>query len=126
VSKTSPTQRTLALLRDKCNMVCGITEHWNAHIRIRQDLFGFIDIVALSRELGIVAVQTTSADNASARVAKIQASEAATAWLEAGGRIWVVSWRKAGKAGTRKLWKPRIVELSFSEPKVLELTEEGA
>jgi hypothetical protein len=42
----SPTQRTLAECR-KRGWVCQVVEKWNPHARIRQDLFGCIDIVAL-------------------------------------------------------------------------------
>ncbi|WP_428851320.1 hypothetical protein [Imbroritus primus] len=43
---TSPTQRTLALLR-KEGYTAEVTEHWNAFAGIRQDLFNVIDVLAL-------------------------------------------------------------------------------
>jgi hypothetical protein len=45
----SPTQRTLRALRQQ-GCICDVAEKFNAHVGpfgIRQDLFGFIDIVAL-------------------------------------------------------------------------------
>jgi hypothetical protein len=55
---TSPTKRTLAKLR-KEGYLCAIVEKFNRFAGIRQDLFGFIDILAI-REGEIIGVQTTS------------------------------------------------------------------
>ena len=108
----TPTQRTLALLREK-GYLCGIVEKWNPHAKIRQDLFGFIAIVALNPGIGIVGVQTTSGSNMSPRQQKITSSEEARDWSEAGGNIWLIGWRKVGARGKRKLWAPRIVEFQY-------------
>jgi hypothetical protein len=93
----TPTQRTLAKLRAD-GWTTAIVEHWNAHARVRQDLFGFIDILAL-RDGETLAVQATSGSNVAARVAKIAESETAPIVRKAGWRIEVWGWRKnaAGK-----------------------------
>ena len=65
---TSPTQLSIKYLKDQGYTVA-IVEHWNAFARIRQDLFGFIDIIALKGN-ETLAVQTTTATNMSARVKK--------------------------------------------------------
>jgi hypothetical protein len=93
----TPTQRSLAKLRAD-GWTTAIVEHWNAHARIRQDLFGFIDILAL-RDGETLAVQATSGSSVAARVAKIAASETAPIVRKAGWRIEVWGWRKnaAGK-----------------------------
>ncbi|MFZ9649512.1 MAG: hypothetical protein ACO29C_05430, partial [Fluviibacter sp.] len=67
----TPTQRSLAYLRDEGYLVA-IVEHWNPFARIRQDLFGFIDLLAIRRD-ETLAVQVT-ASGVSARVKKIEAS----------------------------------------------------
>lgn len=108
----SPTQRSLALLR-KQGYECAITERWNQFARIRQDLFGFIDVLAVADRM--IAVQTTSGSNVSARVKKIKQVEAARNWLEAGHRIVVHGWRQVGKAGQRKRWEVREVEISLHD-----------
>lgn len=74
----SPTQRSLAYLRER-SYVAEITEHWNAHAGIRQDLFGVIDIVAYSRVEPYhgLYVQTTTAENISGRLQKMTA-----AWIK--------------------------------------------
>lgn len=70
---TSPTQRSKKLLEDVGCLVA-IVEKWNQHAGIRQDLFGFIDLVALS-PLGVtIAVQTTTGAHVAERIKKIQAS----------------------------------------------------
>jgi len=72
---------------------CWITEHWNHFAKIRQDLWGFCDILCIQGK-DIVAVQTTSYSNVSARVKKITEHENVTAVRKAGIRIFVHGWRK--------------------------------
>lgn len=43
---SSPTQRTLAALR-KLGYLAAVVEKWNHGAHIRQDLFGFIDVLAI-------------------------------------------------------------------------------
>lgn len=101
----SPTQRSLALLRER-GYTAAVVERWNAFARVRQDLFGFVDIVAVKAgEQGVVAVQSTSADNLAARRTKIATEQRARVWLAAGNRIVLHGWRKGGSRGTRKRWQ---------------------
>lgn len=108
---TSPTQRTLAYLR-KRGEVAQVVERFNQFAKVRQDLFGFIDIVNL-RTGAIVGVQCTSGGNVAARVNKIlnECGDVAREWLLAGGRIEVWGWAKRGPRGKRKLWTPRVVDV---------------
>lgn len=110
----SPTQRSLKLLRDEGGF-CAITEHWNAFARIRQDLFGFIDVLKIDAN-DTLAVQTTSGTNVAARIAKIKACPGALAWLQSPNRrIEVHGWRKAGERGKRKTWQCRRVEVTLED-----------
>ena len=104
----TPTQRSRDWLK-KRGTVSQIVERWNSFARIRQDLFGFCDIVSL--EAKITAIQVTSGTNVAARVNKIFDEPRARAWLAAGGLIEVHGWRKTGKAGKRKLWNLRRVAM---------------
>jgi hypothetical protein len=88
----SPTQRTLKHMRD-LGYLAAITEHWNSFARIRQDLFGFVDVLCLGNG-ETVAVQCTSGSNVSARVTKIAESEATPEMRKAGWRIVVHGWRR--------------------------------
>ena len=103
---TSPTQRTLAHWRD-LGYTCAIVERWNPHARIRQDLYGFIDVLAIKGEdiVGIQACSGAGGDSA-ARVRKI--TEHANYPLVCRAlRIVVQSWRKNSK----NRWVHREVEL---------------
>jgi hypothetical protein len=105
-ASTSPTQRSLKHMRE-LGYVCAVVEHWNPHARIRQDLFGFIDVLCVKGEdiIGVQACSGAGGDSA-ARVRKI--TEHANWPLICGAiRVVVQSWRKnaAGK------WMLREVEI---------------
>lgn len=107
---SSPTQRSLKLLRDEGWLV-QIVEKYNQFARVRQDLFGFADLLCLKADT-IMAVQTTSGSNVSARLEKIRQCQAATLWLECPTRKIVVhGWSKKGPRGKRKLWQCRKEEV---------------
>jgi hypothetical protein len=82
------------------------TETWNSFARIRQDLWGFCDVLAVGR-CGVLAVQCTSWGNVSTRVKKIAESAQVGPVREAGIRIVVWGWRKVGKN-----WEYREVDCS--------------
>lgn len=108
----SPTQRSLAKLR-KDGWLVAITERWNPFAKIRQDLFGFVDLLAIKGDTTL-AVQTTSGDNVTARIAKIRALQSSSLWLESPNRKIVVhGWRKIGERGKRKIWECREVTLEI-------------
>ena len=100
---TSPTQRSLAHLK-ACGYIAQVVERFNIYAKVRVDLFGFIDIVAVG-EAGIVGVQTTSTANMNARIQKILALPEAKIWIQSGGKVVVHGWALRGKAGKRKLWE---------------------
>lgn len=89
---SSPTQRTLAELRKRGYPLVAITEKWNPHAKIRQDMFGIVDVFAVGAD--IVAVQATSGSNVSSRVAKITSSEALPHLRKANIRVLVHGWTK--------------------------------
>jgi len=88
----SPTQLSLKKLKDEGYLVA-ITEHWNPFARIRQDMFGFCDIMAI-RDKEILFVQTTSATNANARIKKIANCEHVGIIRKSGIMIHVHGWHK--------------------------------
>lgn len=108
---SSPTQRSLKKLRDESWGFVAITEHWNPFAHIRQDLFGFIDLVAI-RSNETLGIQTTSAANVSARFKKMQLLPALWCWLECPSRkIAIHGWAKRGARGQRKVWSCRVVNV---------------
>lgn len=125
----SPTQRALAECKRR-GYVAQVVERFNSFTKRRHDLFGCIDIVAVtpwspvmsagdprwSIQVGtgpgaIIGIQVTSGTNHAARIAKIKAEPRMAAWAKAGGLIWVWSYAKRGKRGKRKTWQLRESEV---------------
>ncbi len=102
---TSPTQRSIALLKER-GYVTAIVERWNPYARIRQDLWGFVDILAI-KEGEMLAVQTTSGAHVGERLKKIAASPLIATVLSAGVKVVVHGWRKVGPRGKAKKWECR-------------------
>jgi len=87
----SPTQRSLEYLREQ-GYHCEIVEKWNPWRKIRQDLWGWCDILAIRRD-EVLAVQVT-ASGVAARIKKIQESDTVAKVREAGIRVVVHGWTK--------------------------------
>jgi hypothetical protein len=102
---TSPTARSLAECK-KRQWPAQVVERFNTWSKKRIDLFGVIDIVAITPS-GILGIQATSGSNHSARVAKALEEPRLRAWLAAGGKFAVWSWAKKGEREKRKLWTLR-------------------
>jgi len=118
VKGLSPTQRTLRELRDQ-GRLCGIVERFNTFAGphgVRQDLFGFIDIIALDVERGIIGIQSCG-QSFSAHRKKIveERNQEAFEWLRCGGKIELWGWRKVKlkRGGIAVRWKPRIEEITL-------------
>lgn len=116
----SPTQRTLAALRNE-GVTAGIVERFNQFVGphgIRQDLFGFIDVIAVyPDERGITGVQCCAGSGHAAHRTKIMENEHAPAWLKAGGRIELWSWRKlkVKRGGKAMRWVPKMEVFEFRD-----------
>ncbi len=103
---TSPTQLTLNKWR-KAGYMAQVVEKWNPHAKIRQDLFGCIDVVAVGPG-GTIGIQSTSYSNVPARVRKIEdMPDTVDILREAGWRLVVEGWRKPGHR-----WLCREVDVS--------------
>lgn len=114
----SPTQRSLALLREQ-GYHAEVVEKWAGGKR--HDLWGWCDILALRDRnysitvdevespvfTDVLAVQTTTASNMSARIKKIGDSDTVGLVRACGIQIAVHGWAK--KAGR---WQCRVVDLS--------------
>lgn len=90
---SSPTQRSLKYLRDQ-GYEAQVVEKWNQWAHVRVDLFGWIDIVAVHPQLGILGVQTTTDSHVSARALKARQNKALGHWLRGGGRLVLHGWCK--------------------------------
>jgi len=102
----TPAQRSIKKLKGEGYRVA-VVEKWNTHARIRQDLFGIFDLLAI-RETETVGVQVTSSSNVAARVRKITDAVALNDIRAANWTILVHGWRKNSKGK----WVCREVDLS--------------
>ena len=114
----SPTQRSVALLREQGYMV-DIVEHFNAYAKVRKDMFGWADLVALHPlKRGVLAVQTTTGSNVAARVTKASEMASFKLWIAAGNPVEFHGWRKILKEGRgtkAKIWAPVVTRYSFDD-----------
>ncbi len=88
----SATQLSLRHLRAQ-GYTAAVVEHWNPHVGIRQDLFGFIDIIAIKPNKTL-AVQTTTDRHVPDHVTKMAEAEHLEAVLEAGWDVVLHGWAK--------------------------------
>jgi hypothetical protein len=101
----SPTQRTLEFYRAH-GLHVEVVERWIPATRRRKDLFGFIDLVAMS-PTHTFGIQATSTSNMSSRVEKILESELARVWVASPTRrLCVIGWRKYAEREAGRLWRP--------------------
>lgn len=123
----STAARTLAECR-KRGWLAATVEKWNPHVKIRQDLFGCIDIIAVTPD-GILAIQSCSNDSGGGHtehVKKILAEPRAKKWVVSGGRFELWSWGRRGAAGTRKLWTLRTEDMAPALRELVDVANEGA
>ena len=113
----SPTARSLKRIRMD-GWTAAVTERWNPYAGIRQDLFGFIDVLAIREgAVGCLAIQATTGDNATKRMAKAAGVEHLKTWLAAGNRFEVWAWRKmkVKRGGKAVRWSCRIIVAGIKE-----------
>lgn len=122
MSKPSPTQRTMWLLREQ-GCICAVVEKWNQHVGphgIRQDLFGIIDILVLDPVRGFIGVQCCAGSGYSAHYKKmtIDCAQASIDWLSTpGGKLELWAWRevKVKRGGKALRWEPKIKEITLAD-----------
>ena len=123
----TPTQRTLRELKRR-GLVCAVVEKWNPHVvrgdggrGIRQDLFGFLDILALDPVRGVLGVQACGSAF-SGHVGKLTEERAGPVieWLRTPGtalELW--GWRKVKvkvkRGGKATIWAPRVREFTLAD-----------
>lgn len=119
----TPTQRTLKAMREQ-GRLCGIVEKFQQYagkFGVRQDLFGFIDIIAIDPTEGIVAIQSCGQDY-SGHVKKLteERNEAVFEWIKhAPCEVW--AWRKVKlkRGGKAMRWMPRIADVRISNGNIV-------
>ena len=121
----SPQQRTIDVLEAEGYLVDIVERRVTS--RIKKDLFGFIDLLALAPDgggawaWGVLGVQVTSGPNHAARRKKIlnDCNENAKRWLMRSNKIQVRSWSKRvvkrGKA--KRVWVERVQDIILEDLK---------
>lgn len=95
---TPTTKKSLERLR-KDGYLCAIVEKWNQFGGVRQDLFGFIDILAIKKG-EILGVQTTSKKCVADHIKKMAGHKNLMPVKESGMKIELHGWfmnKKTGK-----------------------------
>lgn len=107
----SPAKRSLNFLRETGHHA-QVVERWNQFAKVRQDLFGWIDVVAVDpKKPGILGVQTTTTAHQAERLQKGRGNGALIAWLLSGGRLAVHGWRK----NTSNRWVVTVHEVTMAD-----------
>jgi hypothetical protein len=100
----SPTARSLATLRAE-GWTAQVVERFNPGARVRVDLFGCIDILAIRDDQpGVLGIQACVTGDQAKRLAKIAEEPRIFTWKQAGNTIEVWGWAKRGPRGKRKVW----------------------
>lgn len=88
--------------------VVAVVEHWNSFVKIRQDLFGFADLIAFKDKV-VLLVQTTSDANVSARRKKVEDNPISALWLSSprSRKVEVHGWKKV-----KGRWRVRVVNIT--------------
>lgn len=88
-------------------------EKWIDRTKQRIDFFGFADWIAVGHG-SIIAVQSTSHEHRADHYRKILDAPLARVWLDNGGRIELITWRKRPVRVMGKLWTETREELGKS------------
>lgn len=110
---SSPLERTKKLLIS-LGYKTWITEKWNPFAHVRQDMFGFIDLLAIHPVNKVMlGVQTTSFAHRADHFRKIVNEPRAKDWLNSGGRIQLITWKEQRKNGKAVRHLPDFLEVQF-------------
>ena len=102
----TPTARSLQYIRGM-GFTAQVVERFNPFAKVRQDLFGCIDLIACIPAVGILGIQACAGASHAARRAKAIAEPRLRDWMRCGGKFEVWSWTKRGPRGKRKAWSLR-------------------
>ena len=114
MATTSPTSRSLQLLRQRGYVAEKVEQRLTFRGYVTRDLFGCIDLLAV-RPGEIVGIQTTSRSNLASRRTKSLGCPGLVAFLQGGGRFVLHGWGKVGAAGKRKTWQCAEQELRIED-----------
>lgn len=106
----TPKQLTMDKWR-KLGFLVADTEKFNHFAKVRVDLFGFLDVVAVHQN-ETIGIQVTTMPHMNERIAKIRSHPNFPLWHRPPYRRTLVEgWAKRGPRGRRKTWESRQVWL---------------
>lgn len=111
----------------KDHWLVGITEHYNFYGKVRQDLFGFADLLCI-KPPDTLAVQITDSGGNAQHIRDVIASVPAKVFLLAGNKIEIWAWRELikknldGSKSKRCKWKEKITKIVYED---IEKYEQG-
>ena len=113
----SNTSRTLSYIREQ-GWEADKVEQFNPYsgkFGTRKDCFGVLDIIALT-DKGIMGIQSCGQAFAEHN-RKILNEPRALMWLEKGGSLMLIGWRKIlkNRKGKLRIWAPRIKEYKIED-----------
>lgn len=114
-AKPAPLGQMTRDLFAELGFTVGKVEYFNPHTNRKNDLFGFADYIAIKPEVGIIALQTCRLADYAAHRTTILDQPAARMWLEAGGRIQIVAWKKRTVPIMGKWWMERRTEITLAD-----------
>lgn len=104
----SPTEKAIKVLK-RLGYAPQVVERWNPYAKIRQDAWGFIDIIALAPGRSPLYLQVTSWDNTLARAKKIVESALARPVIESrSARVEVWGFREVQSRNDDNLRRIRL------------------
>ena len=92
MAKRSPLQRSKKLLEEE-GFTVAIVERWNPWAKVRQDLFGIIDLLCI-KEGKTLGVQVTTLSHKQPHIYKMEAHPNLNKLIKAGWEITLHSWRE--------------------------------
>lgn len=114
MAAASPTELTMRHCRG-LGWVVQKVEHWNSFAKVRQDLFGCIDVVALG-DGQILGIQCTTRHHMAERMAKARAEARITRWLQCGGLFEVWGWQMVGRRWQLTRQPFSVPDLAYDSP----------
>ena len=107
MAKISPTQNSIKKIKTDGWTTVAIVEYFVPFAKVRRDLFGFIDVLAV-KDGDTLGIQCTTFNNRLARVRKIEDSEHLPVLREANWSLEVWGWRK----NKSNKWEVDIIDVS--------------
>lgn len=105
--------RSLNLLRND-GYTAQVVERYNVYAKRKVDLFGVIDIVAISpHQNGVLGVQVTSKGNIYHRAKKVRQNRNMAVWLAAGNMFEIHGWYKE-----KNRWKVKRIPITEVDDEV--------